>query len=92
PATKQAIQLFEGRYGLYVTDGTTNASLPRGMTPDELTTERAVELLAERAARGPAKRPARRGPAARRAAASNGEPAPKRPTKKKSPPRKKGGK
>jgi DNA topoisomerase-1 len=91
PLTKQAIQLFEGRYGLYVTDGTTNASLPKGLTPDELTTERATELLAERAARGPAKRPARRGSAARRAA-SNGESAPKRAAKKKSPPRKKGGK
>lgn len=89
--TKEPIQLFEGRYGLYVTDGTTNASLPKGLTPDELTLEQAVELLAERAARGPAKQPARRGPAARRAA-SNGESAPKRPAKKKAAPRKKGGK
>ncbi|MGH7140772.1 MAG: topoisomerase C-terminal repeat-containing protein, partial [Pirellulales bacterium] len=90
PATKQPVQLFEGRYGLYVTDGTTNASLPKGLTPDELTLERAVDLLAERAARGPAKRPARRGPAARRAAANNGESTKKRPAKKKAAPRKKG--
>ena len=83
PATKQPIQLLPGRYGLYVTDGTTNASLPRGVTPEELTHEQAVELLAERAARGPAKRPARRGGAARRAATSDGETA-KRPAKKKS--------
>jgi DNA topoisomerase-1 len=79
--TKQPIKLFEGRYGLYVTDGTTNASLPKGMSPDELTLERSVELLAERAARGPVTRPGRRS-AARRAPASNGEPAAKRPVKK----------
>lgn len=94
PVTKDAIQLFEGRYGLYVTDGQTNASLPKNLTPEELTLERAVELLAERAARGPAtpkKRPTKRGPAARRASA-DGEAAPKkRAVKKKAAPRKKKG-
>ncbi|HEX7379708.1 MAG TPA: type I DNA topoisomerase [Pirellulales bacterium] len=94
PVTKDAIQLFEGRYGLYVTDGQTNASLPKNLTPEELTLERAVELLAERAARGPAtpkKRPAKRGPAARRAS-PDGEAAPKkRAVKKKAAPRKKKG-
>jgi DNA topoisomerase-1 len=81
PVTKQPIKLFEGRYGLYVTDGTTNASLPKGMSPEELTQERAVELLAERAARGPVVRSGRRG-AARRAPANNGEATAKRPAKK----------
>ncbi len=52
PVTGQPVQLFSGRYGPYVADGTTNASLPRGMTPDELTFERALDLLAERAAAG----------------------------------------
>jgi DNA topoisomerase-1 len=55
------IDLFDGRYGLYVTDGTTNASLPKNMSPDELTVEFAQRLLAERAAAGPSKRSARRG-------------------------------
>jgi DNA topoisomerase I len=68
PVTQQAVQLFEGRYGPYVTDGTTNASLPKGMAIEEITLPRAVELLAERAARGPSERPKRRGPAAKRAA------------------------
>jgi DNA topoisomerase I len=47
-----------GRYGPYVTDGETNASLPRGDDPDVLSAERAFELLAEKRAKGPA--PARK--------------------------------
>ncbi|HEX3870648.1 MAG TPA: type I DNA topoisomerase [Pirellulales bacterium] len=63
PVTKQPILLQEGRYGPYVTDGTTNASLPKGTSAEELTTEQATTLLAERAAKGPPtkKRPAKRG-------------------------------
>ncbi len=59
PVTKQPIKLFEGRYGPYVTDGTSNASLPKGMTPEEATLEAALPLLAARAAAGPStkKRP-----------------------------------
>jgi len=44
----------EGRFGPYVTDGTTNASLRKGDDIDSLTDERASDLLAERRARGPA--------------------------------------
>ncbi len=60
PVSGKAIVLKEGRFGPYVTDGETNASLRRGDEQDSLTLERAVELLAERRAKGPAKRPARR--------------------------------
>ncbi|HVA45694.1 MAG TPA: type I DNA topoisomerase [Pirellulales bacterium] len=82
PATKQPIRLLQGRYGLYVADGTSNASLPKGLMPEELTLDRAVELLAERAARGPVKRPVRRGRTGQTSTAGNGGPKAKRPAKK----------
>ena len=73
PVTGQPIKLLDGRYGPYVTDGTTNASLPKGTAPDDLTFEQAVQLLADRASRGGAKRTtvkkraaAKRPPAARK--------------------------
>ena len=50
------IVLREGRFGPYVTDGETNASLRKGDDPETVTLDRAVELLAERRAKGPAKR------------------------------------
>jgi DNA topoisomerase-1 len=63
PVTKTVVKLLDGRYGPYVTDGATNASLTKDENPDELTLARALELLAARAAKGPAKkRPGRRAP------------------------------
>jgi DNA topoisomerase-1 len=57
------VVVLAGRYGPYVTDGKTNATLPKGTDPAALTSERAAELLAERRAAGPAKRrPFRRRP------------------------------
>jgi DNA topoisomerase-1 len=56
PVTDEPIKLLDGRYGPYVTDGTTNASLSKGTSPEELTFEQAVNLLAERAARAPLKK------------------------------------
>jgi DNA topoisomerase-1 len=64
PESEQPITLREGRFGPYVTDGTTNASLRRGDSPETLTHERAVELLADRRAAGP------RPPRGRKAAAT----------------------
>ncbi len=61
PDTGRAIVVKDGRYGHYVTDGETNASLRSGDTVEGITLERACELLADRRAKGPAKkRPARR--------------------------------
>ncbi len=55
PDTGATIKLLAGRYGPYVTDGTTNASLPKGADPATFTAEEAVALLRARAEAGPAK-------------------------------------
>ncbi|MCC7125807.1 MAG: type I DNA topoisomerase [Acidobacteria bacterium] len=57
PDSNEPVRILDGRYGPYVTDGTTNASLPKGLSPDSVTMEQAKELLAARA--GSAKKPAR---------------------------------
>ncbi len=54
PNSKKPIVVKEGRFGPYVTDGETNASLRKGDTVEDITVQRAAELLAERRARGPA--------------------------------------
>jgi len=51
PTTGKPIVVRDGRFGPYVTDGETNASLRRGDTPEGITLERAVELLTERRAK-----------------------------------------
>ena len=64
PQSGAAVNVLSGRYGPYVTDGSTNASLPKSQDPEQLTMEQALELLAARA--GAPKRPARRAPAGAR--------------------------
>lgn len=68
PESGAAIRVLEGRYGPYVTDGSTNASIRRGADPASTTVEQAVELLAEAATRRNARRSGRRrrAPAGRR--------------------------
>ncbi|MGF1648325.1 MAG: type I DNA topoisomerase [Kineosporiaceae bacterium] len=63
PVSGAAITLRSGRFGPYVTDGTTNATLRSGDEPDSVTPERAAELLAEKRAAGPAKKGTRKAPA-----------------------------
>jgi DNA topoisomerase-1 len=65
-ASGKPIVVKEGRFGPYVTDGETNASLRKGDTVEDITVQRAIELLADRRAAAPAprKRPAAR-PAAK---------------------------
>jgi len=55
PATGKPMVLKSGRFGPYVTDGETNASLRTGDDADAITTERAAQLLEDRRQRGPAK-------------------------------------
>jgi DNA topoisomerase-1 len=64
-ADGEEVVAANGRYGPYVTDGETNASLRRGDDPEGLTMDRALELLAERRAKGPAPKKPRR-PAGKR--------------------------
>jgi DNA topoisomerase-1 len=71
----EAIQLFDGPYGLYVKQGKVNASLPEGTTADTLTLEQAVELLAAKAASSPSR--SRSGTKAAKTAAPSGGSAPK---------------
>lgn len=83
PSNEKPIVIKEGRFGAYITDGETNITVPRGETIEEMTHERAVELLAEKRAKGPATKK-RRAPAKRKPAAK--KPAAKKPAAKKAPP------
>ena len=76
PRTEAEIRLMEGRFGPYVTDGTTNATLPKTLSPEALTLEEAAQLIDDRAAKGPAKKGRRAKPAAKKAPA-------KKPARKK---------
>ncbi len=55
PKDKKPVTLHQGRFGHYVKHGRTNASLPKGKPPDEVSLEEAVELLAQRAGKAKAK-------------------------------------
>jgi DNA topoisomerase-1 len=84
PESGKPIKVKDGRFGPYVTDGTTNATIPRGETVEEIDFERAVQLLADKRAKGPAKprakAPAKKAPAKKAAVK---KPAAKKPAAKK---------
>ena len=65
PLTEKPLVIKDGRFGPYVTDGETNASLRRGQTPEALTIEQACEMLAEKRANpsAPRKKAAKKAPA-----------------------------
>jgi DNA topoisomerase-1 len=69
PTSGKPIQVKDGRFGPYVTDGETNRTLPRDVTPESVTAERAIELLAEKRAQGPAKKRTTRATTAKKPAA-----------------------
>ncbi|MEV0896583.1 type I DNA topoisomerase [Actinoplanes sp. NPDC049802] len=97
PVTQKPMVVKDGRFGPYVTDGETNATLRRGQTPEELTPEQASEMLAEKRAKGPAaprkRAPAKKAPAkkapAKKAAAEGGEAPAKKAAAKRAAPAKK---
>ncbi|MGP3966410.1 type I DNA topoisomerase [Streptomyces sp. 6N223] len=60
PATGRPVVVKDGRFGPYVTDGETNATLRRDDDPQTITPERGFELLAEKRAKGPAKKTAKK--------------------------------
>ena len=67
PRTVLEIKLMAGRYGPYVTDGTTNATVPKSVEPEALTLEEAAQLIDARAAAAPVKK-GRKAPAKKKAA------------------------
>ncbi|WP_298286249.1 type I DNA topoisomerase [Novosphingobium sp.] len=87
PVTGGEIKLMAGRYGPYVTDGTTNATLPKDKQPEALTPEEAIALIDERAAKGPpkGKKAAKKAPAKKAAV----KPATEKPVTEKKAPAKK---
>jgi DNA topoisomerase-1 len=80
PVSGSTLKLMAGRYGPYVTDGTTNATLPKTADPDTLTAEEAVALIDARAAKGPAK--GKKKAAVKKKAPAKKAPAKKAPAKK----------
>jgi len=86
PATEKAVQILDGRYGPYITDGETNVSLRKGMSVEEITFDEAVTMLADKAAQGPPKKRAPKRTASKKAAPKKGvakKPAAKKRTAKK---------
>ncbi len=81
PTSGGEIKVMPGRYGPYVTDGTTNATIPKDVKPEDVTEAQAIELIDARAAKGPAKK--------KRAAPKKKAPAKKAPAKKKAAAKKK---
>jgi DNA topoisomerase-1 len=70
PVSGKPIRIRDGRFGAYVTDGETNVTIPRGQTVEDITFEIAVQMLADKRAKGPApkrgaakKAPAKKAPA-----------------------------
>jgi DNA topoisomerase-1 len=83
PESGKPIRVKDGRFGPYVTDGVTNATIPKSESVEEVDFDRAVQLLADKRAKGPApkkKAPAKKAPAKKAAAK---KPAAKKPAAKK---------
>ncbi|WP_406249298.1 type I DNA topoisomerase [Microbacterium sp. M] len=82
PVSGKPIRIRDGRFGAYVTDGETNVTIPRGQQVQDITFEIAVQMLADKRAKGPVKRGAAKKAPAKKAPAK--KPAAKKPAAKKS--------
>ncbi|GAA2216328.1 type I DNA topoisomerase [Nonomuraea monospora] len=82
PNSKKPVVVKEGRFGPYVTDGETNASLRKGDTVEDITIERAAELLAERRERAPAPKKTTTKSSTTKSGTTRKAPAKKAPAKK----------
>ncbi|UAL08937.1 type I DNA topoisomerase [Caulobacter segnis] len=101
PEDGKPVRVLSGRFGPYIKHGDTNANVPKGKDPAALTIEEAVALLAERAAKGGGKKPAKKAAAPKKAAKAEGDapakktaakkPAAKKPAAKKAAPKSKAG-
>jgi DNA topoisomerase-1 len=80
PADNKPVDVCNGRYGPYVRHGKVNATLPKDISPDEITLEEALPLLAAREAKGPV---SKKKAVAKKAVATKKEPAAKKPALKK---------
>ena len=69
PATDKPVVIKDGRFGPYITDGQTNVTVPRSEDPATISAERAFELLADKRAKGPAKKRTTRKTAAKKTTA-----------------------
>ncbi len=84
PVTEEQVKVLSGRYGNYVSDGTTNATVPKDVKIEDLTFDEALRLLSDRAAMGPpkGKRGKKAAPKKKAAAPAAKKAAPKKAAKK----------
>ncbi|BDI21531.1 type I DNA topoisomerase [Herbiconiux sp. L3-i23] len=80
PESGKPIRIKDGRFGAYVTDGVTNVTVPRGESIDDIDFERAVQMLADKRAKGPAPKRGSKAAASKSTAAK--KPAAKKPAAK----------
>ncbi len=87
PTSGGEIKVMPGRFGPYVTDGTTNATIPKDVKPEDVEAAQAIELIDARAAKGPAKKKRKKAAPKKKAAAKKKASAKKKaPAKKTSTP------